>query len=85
MRDTRPLPRNPDSILLTARCALSTIVIFTLAFAVACKKKDPPKQPTPAIASHSGPVDTSYLPQDIFGPDAVPGATVLQPIDLRSL
>jgi hypothetical protein len=85
MRDTKPLPRKPDCILLTARCALSTIVIFTLAFAVACKKKDPPKQPTLAIGSHSGPVDTSYLPQNIFGPDAVPGATVLQPIDLRSL
>jgi hypothetical protein len=85
MRDTKPLPRKPDCILLTARRALSTFVIFTLALAVACKKHDVPSQPAPSSASHGGPVDTSYLPQDIFGPNAVPGATGLQPIDLRSL
>ncbi len=62
-------------------------MIFTLAFAVACKKKDAPSQPAPSSAFYNGPVDTSYLylPQDIFGPEAAPGATVLQTIDLRSL
>jgi hypothetical protein len=85
MRDTKPLPRKPDCILLTAQRALSTFVIFTLALAVACKKHDAASQPARASASHGGPVDASYLPQDIFGPNAVPGATVLQPIDLRSL
>jgi hypothetical protein len=87
MRDTKRLLRKPDCILVAARCALSTIVIFTLAFAVACKKKDPPKQPTPAIASHSGSVDTSYLPpgMDMFDLRAHPNATILHPIDLNTL
>ena len=60
-------------------------MIFTLVLVVACRKKEAPPQPGSANASYSGPVDTSYLPQDIFAPDAVPGATALQPVDLRSL
>ncbi len=84
MRD-RKLPRNHECMRMTARRALSTLFIFTLAFAVACKKKDARSLPGSASASHSGPGDISYLPQDVFGPDAVPGATALQPIDVHSL
>jgi hypothetical protein len=86
MRNSRPLPRKADCILLTARRAFATLAIFTLAFATACKKKEQtPSQPRSASESLSGPVSTSYLPQDVFGPEAVPGATVLQPVDLKSL
>ena len=81
----RKLCRNPECMRMTARRALSTLVIFMLTFASACKKKDAALQPAPASASHSRPADISYLPQDIFGPEAVPGATALQPVDLHSL
>jgi hypothetical protein len=78
--------RQPGSKALMVRQALSCSLTLALAFSVACKEKDPPsKQTAPADTSHNAPVDTSYLPQDVFGPEAVPGATVLQPIDLHSL
>lgn len=33
----------------------------------------------------SSAADISYLPQNVFGAQAVPGATALKPIDLHSL
>lgn len=55
-----------------------------LAITLACSKDIPVQQQS---ASHvkSSAVDISYLPQDIFGPNAIPGATALKPIDLHSL
>ncbi len=78
--------QQPGSNALMVRYALSCSLTLALAFSVACKKRDPPPtQTAPANTSHNAPVDTSYLPQDVFGRGAVPGATVLQPIDLHSL
>jgi hypothetical protein len=69
---------------LNARLALLGLIL-ALAFTASCKKKDP----HPQLASGNEPrqpdTGTSYLPQDVFGPEAVPGATVLKPVDLRSL
>lgn len=66
-----------------AQLALLGILILTLVFTVSCKKKDP--QSASGIESHQAATGTSYLPQDVFGPDAVPGATQLKPIGLHSL
>lgn len=86
MRNPRLLPRKTDRILPAARCALSVFLIFTLTLATSCKRKEEsPSQPISANESHRAPAGTSYLPQDIFGPEAVPGATALQPVDLKSL
>ena len=61
--------------------------LLALASSVACKKKEDrpgaPASTTPA--SRNTPSDISYLPQDIFGPEAVPGATELKPVDIHSL
>ncbi len=86
MRNPRPLSRKADCILPLARRALSVFLIFTLTLATSCKKKEEsPSQPISANESHSASAGGSYLPQDIFGPEAVPGATTLQPVDLKSL
>ena len=68
---------------LDARLALLGILILTQVFTASCKKKDP--QSASGIESHQAATGTSYLPQDVFGPDAVPGATQLKPIGLHSL
>ena len=70
---------------LDARLALLGILILTLAFTASCKKKDPHPQLASGNESRQEAAGTSYLPQDVFGPEAVPGATVLKPVDLRSL
>ena len=87
MRDTRPHLLNPDRSRQNIQRALSGLLIFTIAFAAGCKKKEEAARvaPSPSSPSRSGPRSTSYLPQDIFGPEAVPGATALQPVDLHSL
>lgn len=56
----------------------------TLAITLACSKDLPVQQQSVSHAKRSA-ADISYLPQDIFGPSAIPGATALQPVDLRSL
>jgi hypothetical protein len=78
--------QQPGSKALMVRHALSCSLTLALAFSVACMKKDPPPtQTASANTSRNAPVDTSYLPQNVFGPGAVPGVTVLQPVDLHSL
>ncbi|HEX3740245.1 MAG TPA: hypothetical protein VHV29_11020 [Terriglobales bacterium] len=68
------------------RRAATGLLILALGFAGGCKKKDPPPaQAAGAATSHSRTNDISYLPQDIFGPEAVAGATELKPVDIHSL
>ena len=79
-----------DCRLQTFRGALTVILLLTLGVATSCKKKEAPVQQESAGGARNqrqAPVssDTSYLPQDIFGPQAVPGAVVLKPVDVRSL
>jgi hypothetical protein len=69
----------------SSRRALSIILVLALSLATGCKKKQTPSQNESAGGAHSTVADISYLPQDVFGPQAVPGATVLKPVDLRSL
>jgi hypothetical protein len=64
---------------------LATVLVLVLGIATGCTKKQPPAQREPASGSAGAAEDISYLPQDVFGPQAVPGATVLKPIDPRSL
>jgi hypothetical protein len=66
------------------------LLVLTLGVATSCKKKQTSAQREPASSAVSpGPrtsaADISYLPQDIFGPNAVPGATILKPVDIHSL
>jgi hypothetical protein len=56
----------------------------TLALTLACSSKDSSPQKSVTQAQSTA-ADTSNLPQDIFGTNAVPGATALKPIDIRSL
>ncbi len=70
--------------LQTFRGVFTTILVLTLGVATGCKKKQAEelKSASPKTSAKS---DISYLPQDVFGPDAVPGATVLKPVDIHSL
>ena len=79
-----------DCRLQTFRGALTVILLLTLGVATSCKKKEAPEQQESAGGARNqrqAPVSSeiSYLPQDIFGPQAVPGAVVLKPVDVRSL
>lgn len=87
MRDTMRSSQQPSRSIVSIQRGLSSVLIFTLAFAVACTKKEmPPSQATSTGPSHRNePGDISYLPQDIFGPQAAAGATELKPVDIRSL
>jgi len=67
------------------RGMLAGVLVLSLTLAVGCKKKQTQSQSESASGTHSTKTDTSYLPQDVFGPGAVPGATVLKPVDLHSL
>ncbi len=80
----RPSTKPRGFAFLDARPALLGIVILTLGFTASCKKRDP--HPQSAVTTESSQAaGTFYLPQDVFGPEAVPGATALKPVDLRSL
>jgi hypothetical protein len=68
-----------------SRGLVAGIVVLSLILAAGCKKKQTRPQSESTTAPHSTKIDTSYLPKDVFGPEAVPGATVLKPVDLRSL
>ena len=91
MHNTISLLRRVDCTPSAPRRALSALLFLslflTLAMLPACKKKteDAPSQPVPQRESHAATAGTSNLPQDIFGPEAVPGATALLPVDLKSL
>src|SRR5581483_11181365 len=78
---------SPTREIRSKRPLAMCLVALALASSVACKKKDDgaraPASTPPA--SRNAPSDISYLPQGIFGPDAVPGATVLKPVDIHSL
>ncbi len=71
--------------------AIALLLVLTLGIATGCKHKETPAQPESAKAVRSvGPsqaaaTDTSYLPQEIFGPQALAGAAVLKPVDIHSL
>ncbi len=67
------------------RSALAIVLVLTLGAATSCKKKQTGEQESPSPAQGVTATDASYLPQDVFGPAAVPGATVLKPIDIHSL
>jgi hypothetical protein len=74
-------PRKKNAYLYRPLCpVLATVLVLTLGTATGCKKKQ-----TPGNGTRSAAADTSYLPQDVFGPPAVPGARVLKPIARRSL
>ena len=73
-----------DYRLQTFRGALTAILVLTLALATGCKKKQVEEQKS-ASPKTNVKSDISYLPQDVFGPEAVPGATVLKPVDIHSL
>lgn len=81
----RPSTKPRSFAFLDARFALLCILILTLVFAASCKKKGPHPESASGNESRQPASGTSYLPQDIFGPEAVPGATVLKPVDLHSL
>lgn len=65
--------------------ALAAILVLAVGIATGCAKKHTPAQRESAGEAQGAASDISYLPQDVFGPQAVPGATVLRPIDPRSL
>jgi hypothetical protein len=67
------------------RHLVAAVLIATLAITLACSNKDLPSQQRSVNQAQSTAGDTSNLPQDVFGPNAVPGATALTPIDIRSL
>ena len=76
--------------LRTFRGALTVILVLALGAATSCKKKQAPKQQESAGGARNleqvpASLDTSYLPQDIFGPEALSGATALKPVDIHSL
>ena len=73
-----------DNRLQTLRGALTVILVLTLGVATGCKKKQG-EEPKSGSVNTNVKSDISYLPQDIFGPNAVPGATVLKPVDIHSL
>ena len=73
-----------DNRLGLSRRALTVILVLTLGLATGCKKKQGEEQKSASLKT-SVRSDISYLPQDIFGPNAVPGATVLKPVDIHSL
>lgn len=66
--------------------AVVPIFIGVICMLVGCTSKQPSAQhETSAPGNPTAPSDISYLPQNIFGPRAVPGATALEPIDPHSL
>jgi len=70
--------------LQTFRGVFTAILVLTLGVATSCKKKQAEEQKS-ASPKTNVKSDISYLPQDVFGPEAVPGATVLKPVDIHSL
>lgn len=63
------------SLLIAASCLI-----------VGCSsKQEPAPAPAPGTSQSAPPSDISYLPQNVFGPQAVPGASVLKPIDPHAL
>lgn len=65
------------------RRVLAAVLVLTLGMATGCKKK--PKEEQETASGQTGVnSDISYLPQDVFGPAAVPGATVLKLVDIHS-
>ncbi len=76
--------QEPCYRLQTFRGVLTAILVLTLTLATGCKKKQAEEQKS-ASPKTNVKSDISYLPQDVFGPEAVPGATVLKPVDIHSL
>src|SRR5690242_15370968 len=81
----RPSIKPRDFTYLDARRALLAILTLTLVSTASCKKSNPHQQSAERTESRQAATGTSYLPQDLFGPEAVPGATALKPVDLHSL
>ena len=61
------------------------LLVLTLCTATGCKHKQTQEREESASGIQRAATDISYLPQDVFGPQAVPGATVLKPINVHSL
>ncbi len=76
--------KSTDYRLPTFRRVLTAILVLTLGVATGCKKKEAEEQKS-ASPRRNVKSDISYLPQDVFGPEAVAGATVLKPVDIHSL
>ncbi|MHB8655047.1 MAG: hypothetical protein ACYDA9_14355 [Terriglobia bacterium] len=69
-----------------AKASLLLVALGFSLFVTGCRKTAPPVEETSnGPRQEAAAEDTSYLPQDVFGPEAVPGATVLKPIDPHSL
>jgi hypothetical protein len=64
--------------------ALTWLLLLAIGVSVGCKKKGASIQERTSAITQSGSAENS-LPKDIFGPDAVPGATILKPIDPKTL
>ncbi len=70
------------------RTFVCLLVLLFVAMFAGCKKKEeapPQKIEAPAPAAPVVKIDPPSLPQDVFGPEAVPGATALTPVDPHSL
>ena len=70
--------------LQTLRGALTVILVLTLSAATGCKKKQAEEQESASVG-RGVKFEISYLPQDVFGPAAVPGATLLKPFPIIQL
>ncbi|MEO8780197.1 MAG: hypothetical protein ABI389_16225 [Rhodanobacter sp.] len=68
------------------RRAAMGMLIAANCIVLGCSSKQAPDQaPVPSTSQSPPPSDVSYLPQVIFGPQAVAGATVLKPLNPHSL
>jgi hypothetical protein len=66
------------------RRTLIVILTWIVVVSVGCKKKDDSNEQKSGSEPRSRATENG-LPKEVFGPDAVPGATVLKPVDPKTL